>query len=216
MAHIALEDRDGIALVRIDRAPANAMDPELLAEGIAVAERLEAAPPRAVVLTGRDGFFSAGLDLKAVPTLGPDERERMMTAVNSLFRAWYGLPAAVVCAVNGHAIAGGMILALCGDYRVGGGTGRIGLTELSVGVPYPEMAMRVVRAELTPAVARRLVLGSELLDLATGVELGFLDEWADEPVSRALEVAERYAAHPAPGYGAIKRHLRAPVLHNPA
>ena len=60
--------------MRIDRAPANAMSPELVEEIIAVTGELAAALPEAVVIVGRDGFFSAGLDLNVVPTLDPRGR----------------------------------------------------------------------------------------------------------------------------------------------
>src|SRR4051794_40193154 len=99
-----------VAVVAIDRPPANALDPELLEAGGAAAAQREAARPAAAVLHGRPGFFSAGLDLKVVPGLDDDGRRAMVGGINDLFTAWYGLPLPVVCAVNGHAIAGGLIL----------------------------------------------------------------------------------------------------------
>jgi enoyl-CoA hydratase len=209
---IAVEDRDGIAVVRIDRPPANAMDHELLAAGAAVAERLRADAPRAVVITGREGFFSAGLDLKLAPTLDAAGQERMVTAINDLFAAWYALPHPVVAAVNGHAIAGGLILALCADYRVAGEQGKFGLTELRAGLPFPAVALAVVRAELDPRAARRLVLGADLADARAMHELGVFDELAADPVDRALAAAARLAELPGGAYGIVKAQLRGHVL----
>src|SRR5215217_1248733 len=125
--HIHVEAHGEVALVRVDRPPANAMDLELLAEGAAVLDELTQAAPGAVVLTGRDGFFSAGVDLKVAPTLAPDAQRAMVEGINRLFAGWYALPRPLVCAVNGHAIAGGLILALCGDYRVCATEGKLGL-----------------------------------------------------------------------------------------
>jgi enoyl-CoA hydratase len=211
---VHLEERGDVALVRIDRPPANAMDPALLEAGHAVLGRLAADEPGAVVLTGRDGFFSAGADLKVVPTLDVEGQRAMVAGINRLFAGWYGFPRPVVCAVNGHAIAGGLILALCADHRVGSTEGRLGLTELRAGLPYPAVAMAVVRAELAPPAARRLVLGAGLIDPPAALAEGLLDELA-EPAAvlpRALEVAGGLAALPSGAFSAVKRQLRAPVL----
>jgi enoyl-CoA hydratase len=209
---IGVEDRDGIALVRIDHPPANAMNQELLDAGAELIERLLAEPPRAVVLTGREGFFSAGLDLKVAPTLDEAGQRRMVAAINDLFAAWYGFPHPVVAAVNGHAIAGGLILALCADYRVAGTEGRFGLTELRAGLPYPAVAIAVVRAELDAGTARRLVLEADLIGSERALELGVFDEVAADPLERALEKAAELAALPADAYGRVKEQLRGDTL----
>jgi enoyl-CoA hydratase len=200
--------------VRIDRPPANALDPELLAEAGPFLEELRSAEPGAIVITGRDGFFSAGADLKVVPGLDAEGQRAMVDGINRLFAGWYSFPRPVVCAVNGHAIAGGMILALCGDYRVGSTEGKLGLTELRAGIPYPSNAMAVVKAELTPATARTLVLRAELIDPSLALELGALDELVEpqQVVPRAVEVAEAMAALPRAAYPIVKRQLRGETM----
>jgi enoyl-CoA hydratase len=208
--HVKLDRRGEVALVRIDRPPANALDLEVLEEGHRVLEELRAADPGAVVIVGRDGFFSAGVDLKLAPQLDPDGQRAMVTGINRVFAGWYGFPRPVVCAVNGHAIAGGLILALCGDYRVGATEGRLGLTELRAGIPYPAAAMAVVRAELAPAVARALVLRANLVGPREALELGLVDELAEPGavLDRALAVAQELAALPHDAYPLVKRQLR--------
>ena len=150
------------------------MDPQLLEEGSRLADELAADPPAAVVLTGREGFFSAGVDLKIAPTLDADGQRGMVEGINAIFAGWYGFPRPVVAAVNGHAIAGGLILALCADYRVGSTEGKYGVTELKAGVAYPAVAMAVVRAELHAPAARRLVLGADLVGREGGARGGRL------------------------------------------
>jgi len=131
-----------------------------------------------------------------------------------MFAGWYALERPVVCAVTGHAIAGGLILALCGDWRVGATEGRLGLTELRAGIPYPAAAMAAVRAELSPRVARRLVMRAELFDPPAALEMGLLDELAEpaEVVPRALFVAEELAALPRAAYATVKHQLRGETI----
>ena len=190
------------------------MDPQLLDEGARVAEELLAERPAAVVLTGREGYFSAGADLKVAPTLDADGQRAMVAGINSIFAGWYSFPAPVVAAVNGHAIAGGLILALCGDYRVGSSEGKYGLTELKAGLPYPAVAMAVVRAELHGPAARRLVLGADLVDAKAALDAGAFDEVTepDKVLHRATEVARGLAMLPSDAYAKVKRQLRGPVL----
>jgi enoyl-CoA hydratase len=200
--------------VRIDRPPANALDLELLAEGHEVREKLAAAQPAAVVLTGRDRFFSAGMDLKAAPALSRGEQRGTVDGINRLFSGWYAFPRPVVAAVNGHAVAGGLILALCADRRIGADEGKLGLTELRAGLPYPLAAISVVRAELSPSAARRLALGADLIDPAEALELGVLDELLPrvEVLPRATALAAELAALPAATYATVKMQLRGPTI----
>ncbi|HEX8074391.1 MAG TPA: enoyl-CoA hydratase/isomerase family protein [Thermoleophilaceae bacterium] len=212
---VTIEERGDVALVRIDRPPANALDLELLESGRAAVDSLASAEPGAVVLTGREGFFSAGADLKAVPGLDAEGQRAMVDGINRLFLGWYGFPRPVVCAVNGHAIAGGLILALCGDYRVGSGVGKVGLTELRAGIPYPAAAMAIVRAELTAPAARVLALRAELMEAGPeAVELGLFDELVSPEalLDRSLEVAGQLGALPRAAYGVVKQQLRGDVI----
>jgi enoyl-CoA hydratase len=211
---VNVETHGDVALVRIDRPPANAMDLELLREGNEARERLEAEAPGAVVLTGRPGFFSAGVDLKLAPTLGPDQQREMVAGINRLFAGWYAFPHPVVCAINGHAIAGGLILALCGDHRVCSTEGRVGLTELRAGIPYPAAAIVAVRRELSKQAARLLVLGADLIDTNRALELDVVDELAtpDQVEPHALERAAELAKLPKEAYTRVKQQLRGPAI----
>jgi enoyl-CoA hydratase len=213
-AYIGIEESGEVAIVRIDRPPANALDLELLAEGDEVREQLLRADPAAVVITGRDGFFSAGIDLKAAPHLSVSEQRQTIGGINRLFAGWYAFPRPVVAAVNGHAVAGGLILALCADYRVGATEGKLGLAELRAGMPYPLAAITVVRAELAAPTARKLVLGAGLVEPQEALELGVLDELRPRPevLPRAVEVARELAALPRSAYGQVKRQLRGPTI----
>src|SRR3954468_22491186 len=198
MAHVSLEEHDGVAVLTVDRPPANAMDVGLLDEIAAAVDRVAADPPRALVLAGRPGFFSAGADLKAIPHYGPDEQRRSIAGINRMALGVYALPCPVVAAITGHAIAGGFVLALTADHRVASTVGRYGLTEVKVGVPYPQAAIGVVRAELSPSAARILALGNRLVDAHHCHRLRAFDEVVEPGavLPRAVEVAHELAQFP--------------------
>lgn len=203
-----------MTVLTVDRPPANAMDLALLGDLVEAVESLAADVPAAVVLAGRPGFFSAGADLKAVPGYGPAEQRRMVDGINRMALGVYGLPCPVVCAITGHAIAGGFVLAVCGDHRVASTEGRYGLTEVKVGVPYPQAAIGVVRAELTASAARVLALGNRLVDAEECVRLGAFDEAlaSDAVLDRSVAVAQELAALPADVYARTKAELRSATL----
>jgi enoyl-CoA hydratase len=198
----------------VDRPPANAIEIGLLRSLVEAVDEIAAAPPAALVMAGRVGFFSAGVDLKAVPGYGPDEHHQMVAGVNAMALGVYGLPCPVVGAITGHAIAGGLVLALCTDVRVASNAGRYGLTEIKVGVGFPQAAIGVVRAELPPHAARVLALGNQLVDAAECRRLGVFDEVVapDAVLPRALEIARDLAALPAETYARTKRDLRGRTL----
>jgi enoyl-CoA hydratase len=215
MEHVSIDEHaEGILVLTIDRPPANAMDLTLLREIVAAVARVAGEGPRALVLTGRPGCFSAGADLKAVPGYGPVQQREMVELINAMALGVYELEFPVVGAITGHAIAGGLVLALCTDIRIASSAGRYGLTEVKVGVPYPQAALGVVRAELAPQAVRVLALGSELTDGRECERLGLFDEVldADEVLARSLHVAARMAALPAEVYARTKRDLRANAL----
>lgn len=214
MAFVSLDRSEAVTVITIDRPPANALNVELVEELVGVLEEIATAPPSAIVLSGRPGFFSAGADLKAVPNHGPEQRRRMVSGINRIVLASYGLSCPAVAAVTGHAIAGGMVLALGFDVRIASTEGRYGLTEIKVGVPYPQAAIRVVAAELAPHAARRLALGNQLTDSSECLRLGVFDEVVEpsQVVGRAVAIAGELAAMPADVYTRTKLDLRRDAL----
>ena len=215
MEHVNLQHSDGGLLeLTLDRPPANAMDLTLLDDVLDALETVKAELPHALVLAGRPGVFSAGVDLKAVPTYTPEQQRRMVMGINAMALEVYDLPCPVVGAITGHAIAGGLVLAICTDLRVASSEGRYGLTEVKVGVPYPQGAIGVVQAELAPQAVRRLAFGNALHDAQTCLALGVFDEVVepDGVLRRAHEIARDFAALPADVYARTKRDLRGALV----
>jgi len=201
------------ALLRLDRPPVNAIDLELIRALRAVLEAATGAPPAGgLVLTGTGGAFSAGVDVKAVPGYGDIEKIAMVNEINHVVRLLYTLPVPTVAALNGHALGGGLVLALACDWRIAPDADlRLGLTEVTAGVPFPAVAMEIVRAELTPTALRALVLTGQVVAPGAALGLGVVDELvpADTLRERALGRARELAA--LRGYAAVKRGLRAGI-----
>ena len=210
---LRIEERGDVALVTIDRPPANAMDRELLEAGHAVLGDLAARDPAAVVLAGREGFFSAGSTSSWPPpstrrASGPWSRHRPPV------RRLVLVPAAGRRGGHRPRDRGRADPRPVRRLARGGDQGEVWPTELRAGIPYPAVAMLGVRAELEPAVARRLVLRAELLEPAAALAAGLFDELAEPAavVPRALEVAAELAALPRGAYLTIKRQLRGDTI----
>ena len=96
----------------------------------------------------------------------------------------------MIAAVTGHAIAGGLVLALGADMRVASLEGRYGLTEVKVGVPYPQAAIGLVRAELAPQAARSLVLSNRLIDGAETLQNLMIRDGMERAADQALRAGQ--------------------------
>jgi len=214
-AYIHEEDRGGIGVLRLYRPPANAIDLDVARELAALATSLSTSKFRAIVLTGSGTCFSAGADLKRVPTYGPEQQREMVQAINRLVAGFYACEVPVVAAINGHALGGGLIVAMCADHRVCTAAAcKLGLTEARAGIPFPAATLAVLCAELSPAVARRLTLRALSLDPQTALEWGVVDEVVPQErvVDRAVEVALDLAGIPREAYRRIKLQLRADAI----
>lgn len=212
---IAREDRGAIAVIRLAHGKVSALDLELCSALTAELARARATGARAIVLTGTGSAFSAGVDLFRVTRGGAEYVREFLPRMDALFRAVLTAPLPVVAAVNGHAIAGGAILAAACDHRVmAAGTGRIGVPELLVGVPFPALPLSIVLARVAPSAARGLVLSGRtvLPDAALGA--GLVDEVCESEalLDRAVAVAESLAAIPAVSFALTKRAFVQPVL----
>src|SRR5437899_1455635 len=207
---------DGIAVVTLTDPPMNTMDSVLLEELTGLFEGLGAeAAVRAAVITGQGRAFSAGLNLKTVPALDRLGQRRMIDGLNDCFGTLYGWPKPLVAAVNGHAIAAGLILALCADWRVVADVPlQASLAEVKVGVTYPVAPIEVARSELAPAAARHLILLGETLDAEKAEAFAVFDERvpAQRLLERALVRARRYSELPPQAFATTKRELRVAAL----
>lgn len=214
MAALTVHHRGATAVITLTNPPANAMDAPGLHE---LADTVEAlgrdADVTGIVITGEGRSFSAGLDLKAIQAVGLDGQEAIIEGLNRAFLAVYGCPRPTLAAVNGHCIAGGLVLALCCDRRLVADVPlKASLAEVKVGVVYPVGAAEVVRNELDPTARRRLILGGDVVDPHEAVALGVFD--AVVAADDLLDTATAALAHPHPlgKYALIKAQLRHAAL----
>lgn len=174
---------------------------------------LRAAAGRPVLLTGAGDCFSAGLDLKEVATLDGPAMAEFLDGLEALVTALFHHPAPVVAAVNGHAIAGGAVLALACDHSVATTSprARIGLNEVALGLRFPPATLEILRFRLPPHLQGQVLLGATLHDPPSALALGLVDELADDPLAEARKRVQALAAHPAAAWAATKADLRGEV-----
>lgn len=201
---------DGIAVLRLAHGKVNALDVELL-EAIIVAFG-EVADAPAVVLTGEGSSFSAGVDLRRILISSATEIEYFLDALSRALLTVFTHPRPVVAAVNGHAIAGGCVLAVATDVRLMSG-GSMGLTELDVGVAFPTAALEIARHAAGSRV-QSLILSGRLIGPPEAVDVGFID-WVvgpDDLLEAAMTEARSLGRIPAETYETTKRQLHAPAM----
>lgn len=206
---LEVEKRSSVTVVRLVHGKVNALDLELLQEISAVMRDLD--PNEAVVITGSGAVFSAGVDLRRIVAGGRPYVREFIPALSAAFLAVFDHPGPMVAAIDGHAIAGGCVIAAACDVRIMSG-GRIGLAELSVGVPFPPVAMEILRHALGPAVGH-LVLTAGLLDATQAQSIGLVHQvtGADVLLDSAVDRAQRMAQVPPEVFEFSKRQLQQPA-----
>lgn len=212
---IERKDASGIRTVKLAHGKVSAMDIEL-SEAL-TAEMKAAMEPsvRAVIVTGSGSSFSAGVDLFRLIKEGRDYAHRFIPVLDEFLLAVLTFPKPVIAAVNGHAIAGGCILAAACDHRImTEGNGRIGIPELAVGVPFPALPLQIVAARLTDGALRDLVYSGRTVMIDEARALGLIDEKcpAGMLIDRATEVAEKLASIPPATFALTKEAFYTPIL----
>lgn len=199
---VTTEIHHDIALIRMDDGKANAINLEMIAALNAGLDEAE-AEAKAIVLTGREGRFSGGFDLKALAGYSPENVARLLDQGAELLLRLYGGPLPTVAACNGHAIAMGTFILLACDTRIGvNGAFKLGANETANGMNLPVFALELSHARLDIRHKTRAMVQSMIYDPAGAVEAGILDSvtTADMLESDALAVAGQLARLPGKAY----------------
>lgn len=212
---VTLQRDKALALVTLDDGKANAFSHALIDQLNAVLDEVERDDTvRALVLTGREGRFSAGFDL-SVMSAGPDARKALVGAGATLALRLYAFPKPFVIACSGHALAMGGILLFTADWRTGAdGAFKVGLNEVQIGMTMPQFGAELGRDRLSKRYFTRAILNAEVFAPSVAVEAGYLDEVVDElsVLDFACVQAERLAALDARAFMSTKRRVRADTI----
>ena len=201
-----IEAQGEVAVVRMTNGITNVINPELIED---LTRTLEVVKKefRGMVLAGNTKFFVIGFD---VPTLLKLDRPGMVDffhSFNQLTLDLYTLAMPTACAVKGHAIGGGNILALTGDYRfMAEGKKRIGLNEVQLGIPVPYLADLILRQLVGDRTATQMLYSGALMPATEAIEVGLVDETAPEESleQKAIEKIAGLSKYPQDGFAAIK------------
>ena len=210
---------DGIAVVAMRYGKANALDIELCDTLAARFAELRGGDSKAVVLTGQGRIFSAGVDLIRVGEGGADYIRQFLPALHALYDQVFFHPKPVVAAINGHAVAGGAVLAACADRRIMACEGgRIGVTEMLVGVPFPALAFEIVRFAVPARYLPEFTLSGATYTTDAALDRGWIDEIAEPPelLEDAIAVATELAELSSTAFVQTKLQLRQAVTERMA
>ncbi|HEX7416533.1 MAG TPA: enoyl-CoA hydratase/isomerase family protein [Steroidobacteraceae bacterium] len=212
---LEVHDHGAVRELRLARAPVNALDAALLSELGAQVERAPGAGAAALVISGRPGMFSAGLDVRAL--LACDKAAltdfwRLLFHVQEMI-ARSSVP--VIMAITGHCPAGGTVLALHGDYRImAQGSFVIGLNEVQLGLFPGTLVYRAYERLVGARCAAELLLRGALLDPLAAQQVGLVDELCApaEVIPRALAYARGLLALPPRAFARTRELVRADLL----
>jgi Delta3-Delta2-enoyl-CoA isomerase len=204
--------RDNLAEITLDDGKVNAMSMVFFDGLNAALDRAEQEKPGAVVIAGRAGMFSAGLNLKLLPTLPPEELHRTMLAFGRTMLRVFMFPIPTVAAVTGHAIAGGAMLSFACDKRfVADGPFRLHLNETQIGLVLPTWAITLAQSAVPSRWHTEAILHARPYAPAEALERGIID--GVSPPDRVLDDARAAAAPLAalsqPAYAGSKLRHRA-------
>lgn len=209
---MSYEAREGVAWIVFDDGGPNALTTDVFNGFFAALDAAEADEAiGAVVIAGREGFFSAGMDLKWMRQIDRDQLGTIGPDMARLAHRLFIFPKPVIAAVEGHAIAGGAVILLACDRSVGAvGNYKIGLNEVAIGIPFGGFALDLARAHLVPSAFGAGLLHGSVYGPQRAYEVGYLDELAEPGAvrERAAEIAAEAAQLSGFAYTLTKQGMR--------
>lgn len=195
MDELRLDIADRIATLTIDRPQRrNAMSYEMWSALPALMAEVESSSARVLVVRGGD-HFSAGADISEFRTLRSDPAgaQRYGGAVHAGERAIANLPMPTIAAITGFCIGGGCEIALACDMRLAASNARFGITPAKLGIVYNFTSTAQLVAAVGPAWAKQILFSGDLLDAATALRVGLVNEVHDDVFGRVRELADTIA-----------------------
>jgi enoyl-CoA hydratase len=211
---IAVTQQGSVAVMTLAHGKANALDIEFCRALTGQFAKLKKSPAQAVVITAEGPIFSAGVNLLRVQEGGPKYLRKFLPVFNAMYDTIFNFPKPLVAAINGHAIAGGCVLACCADFRVmARGSARIGVTELLVGLPFPALAFEVMRFVTGPRYFAETIYTGATYSPEDAAERGLVHEAVEgaELVERAVAAAAMLSQIAPATFAQTKKQIRLPV-----
>ena len=180
MSTIGIESHKDVALLRLHSGVTNAINEEMVAD---LSEALADIRSnfRGLVLAGGDKFFSIGLDLPHLLKRNREGMDAFWQRFDQVLLDLFTLPVPSAAAINGHAVAGGTILALACVYRfIGDSRNLMGLNEVNIGVPVPYLADLMLRQVVDEHAANQMVFGGEMIVPETAARIGLVNQIVTE------------------------------------
>ncbi len=208
-------DHGTVRELRFNRPPVNALSSEVISALRQAIEHAAHDGPRALVISGTAGMFTAGLDIPLLAGLDRPGITRVWQELYQLMKALAVSPVPIAAAITGHAPAGGTVIALFCDWRVAArGDFKLGLTEVQVGIPLPPVILAALRRQVGPRHAERLAVGGVILSPEEALQTGLVDELAspDQVVERATAWCEKLLALPPEAMLDTRRRARADLI----
>jgi len=202
----------GVATLRLNRPPVNALNFAMQAEMIEAAELITANPEiAAVVIYGGEKAFAAGADIKEMERLTHDQMVERSYNLHSAFTAIAHIPQPVVAAITGYALGGGCEFAMCADLRFAAENAKLGQPEILLGIiPGAGGTQRLTRL-VGPSVAKDLVFSGRMISATEALDIGLVDRLfpAESVYSEAVAWARQFVGGPAAAIAAAKRVIDA-------
>jgi Delta3-Delta2-enoyl-CoA isomerase len=215
-----LSTNGNIAQVLLKRGKVNAINEQLVDEIAGCLSRAAADPEiRAVILTGEGSFFSFGFDIPEFLGYSRESFSSFLKRFTSLYAYMFTYPKPLVAALNGHAVAGGCMIALACDYRIMvSGKARISLNEITFGSTVFAGSVEMLQFVIGAKNAQAVLHDGAMYSAETASQLGMIDQIScnDKLMDDARDVAKRLAAKDAAAYRSIKDLLRAAVADDMA
>lgn len=167
-------EKDGVATITMDDGKANVLSTDMIAELNTAFDKAEATDA-IVILTGREGMFSGGFNLKEMQA-SPEQALALTSKGSKLARRIMAYPRPVIALSTGHTIAMGAFLLLACDYRmVAAGEYKIGLNEVLIGMPMHNFGIEIARYRLANNYFNRCVINAEIFSPKGAMHAGFID-----------------------------------------
>lgn len=208
--------RDNTAVIGLDNGRSNAINAGMVSELTNMVRSIESDDNiGGLIITGKEGFFSAGLDL--IELFDYDE-----ITIRKFWEDFLGLVSTLasfkkpfISAISGHSPAGGCVIALCSDYRImAEGKFVIGLNEVPVGIIVPDNIFHLYSFWLGQAQAYRFLLEGKLMNTQEALENRLIDQVVDPGslVSSAERQMQKYLQLDRNTWQQSKLNLRKELL----